>query len=395
MKRLILYTGKGGTGKSVISCATGIKTSELGYNTLIISADPAHTLSDAFGKKVGNDLEKVMERLWVLQIDPIVEMRKNFSIIQEYIVSVLASRGIDETLAYEIASLPTMTHLFALLKVEEFFSKGAFDVILMDTVPSGEALRYLQFPKILGSVSRKLAKFLTPFTELGKLLQPLIGLPTPSKEVIKSEVQLVSRLENLAEILKNSDISSLRLIANPDSFSIENTKRTLLGSNLYGINVDLAIINKIIPDKVKDEFFQRWKELQREALEKAKLSLYPLPIKFLELFDVEVKGLDMLKKVSEELFKEEDPTKIYFKGSPFNLEYKGNYLIFKVKVPFTEKDECEVERIGEDLMIKVKKDIGELINFIPLPSVANYMSLKRAKLLKGELEITFVKENGG
>ncbi|GBC74938.1 Arsenical pump-driving ATPase [archaeon HR06] len=395
MKRLILYTGKGGTGKSVISCATGIKTSELGYNTLVISADPAHTLSDAFGKKIGNDLEKVMERLWVLQIDPIVEMRKNFSLIQEYIVSVLASRGIDETLAYEIASLPTMTHLFALLKVEEFFSKDVFDVILMDTVPSGEALRYLQFPKILGSVSRKLAKFLTPFTELGKFLQPLIGLPTPSKEVIKSEVQLISRLESLAEILKNSDISSLRLIANPDSFSIENIRRTLLGANLYGINVDLSIINKIIPDKVKDDFFQRWKELQREALEKAKLSLYPLPIKFLELFDVEVKGLDMLKKVAEELFKEEDPTKVYFKGSPFSLEYKGNSLIFRVKVPFTEKDECEVERIGEDLMIKVKKDIGELINFIPLPSVANYMSLKRAKLLKGELEITFVKENGG
>ncbi|MEM4312306.1 MAG: TRC40/GET3/ArsA family transport-energizing ATPase [Nitrososphaerales archaeon] len=394
MSRLIFYTGKGGTGKSVISCATGIKASQLGYKTLVISVDPSHTLSDAFNVRIGYEEVKIKEKLWALQVDPLVEMRNNFAIIQEYFVSVLAAKGIDETLAYEVASLPAVTQLFALLKVEEISSKSSYDAIIIDTVPSGEALKYIQLPKLLGSISKKLIKLALPLVDLGKILQPIIGLPAPSKGVMQKEIQLISRLEKLAEILKDSDACSLRLIANPDSFSIDNMRRTLLSANLYGINVDLVILNKIMPE-VKDEFFQKWVSLQKESLEKAKISFYPLPIKFLELFDTEVKGFEMLEKLSESLFQDEDPLKIYYKGSPFSLEYKDSHLTIKVKVPFTEKDNCEVERMGEELIVKVKQDIGEVLNVVPLPAIANNMKLLRAKLLKGELEITFVKENGG
>ncbi|MEM3437591.1 MAG: ArsA family ATPase [Nitrososphaerales archaeon] len=391
--RVILYTGKGGTGKSVIACATGLKTASMEYKTLIISSDPAHTLGDAFEKKITDIPTIVSKNLWAIQIDPIREMQKNYSIIQEWLTSLLSAKGIEETLAYEIASLPGMTHLFALLKIEELEKEKQFDVIILDTVPSGEALRYLYFPKLFGSISRKLISLVGSIAGIARIIEPIIGLPAPKKEVFKSEVELIKRLENLGEILKDADTTSLRLIANPDAFSIENARRTLMFSSLYGINVDLVIINKIIPEKVNDPYFSNWIVLQRKWLSDAEASFYPLPIKRLILFDSELKGIEMLKRSGDELFTNEDPTKIYFKGSPFKIVDEENELTLIVKVPFVSKEELkEVERIGDELLVKLNTEVGDIVRVIPLPTVALQMKLSRAKLLKDELHISFVDE---
>ncbi len=391
--RLILYTGKGGTGKSVIACATGLKTSSIGYKTLIVSSDPAHTLGDALENRITDSPTKVSENLWAIQIDPIKEMEKNYAVIQEWLTSLLSAKGIEETLAYEIASLPGMTHLFALLKIEELAREKQFDVIILDTVPSGEALKYLYFPKLFGSISRKLISMVGSIAGIARVIEPLIGVPAPKKEVFKSEVELIKRLEMLADILKNIDITSLRVIANPDAFSIENTRRTLMLSSLYGINVDLAIINKIIPEKVNDSYFSNWIELQKKCLSEAEASFYPLPIKKLMLFDSELKGIEMLKRGGDELFINEDPTKIYFKGSPFKIISKENELTLIVKVPFTSKEKInEVERIGDELLVRVNTEVGDVVKVIPLPTVALRMKLSRAKLLNDELQISFVDE---
>ncbi len=391
--RVILYTGKGGTGKSVIACATGLKTASIGYKTLIISSDPAHTLGDAFEKKITDLPTMVFKNLWAIQIDPIKEMEKNYSMIQEWLASLLSAKGIEETLAYEIASLPGMTHLFALLKIEELAKEQQFDVIILDTVPSGEALRYLYFPKLFGSISRKLISLAGSIAGIARFIEPIVGLPAPKKEVFKSEVELIKRLENLGEILKDADTTSLRLIANPDAFSIENARRTLIFSSLYGINVDLVIINKIIPEKVNDPYFNNWIGLQKKWLSEAEVSFYPLPIKRLMLFDSELKGIEMLKRSGDELFTNEDPTKIYFKGSPFKIINEENKLTLIVKVPFVSKEELkEVERIGDELLVKVNTEVGDIIRVIPLPTVALRMKLSKAKLLNNELQISFVDE---
>ncbi|MGQ9719326.1 MAG: TRC40/GET3/ArsA family transport-energizing ATPase [Nitrososphaerales archaeon] len=392
--RVILYTGKGGTGKSVIACATGLKAASIGYETLIISSDPAHTLGDALEKRVEDIPTKVSERLWAIQIDPIREMQKNYVVIQEWLTSLLSAKGIDETLAYEIASLPGMNHLFTLLKIEELAKKRQFDVIILDTVPSGEALKYLYFPKLFGSISRKLISMVGSIAGIAKILEPFTGLPTPTKEVFKSEVELIKRLEKLAEILRDTDVTSLRLIANPDGFSIENTRRTLMISSLYGINVDLAIVNKVMPEEVRDPYFSKWIKLQKKYLSEAEVGFYPLPIKRLMLFDSELKGLEMLRKSGEDLFCNEDPTQVYFKGSPFRLMSEGRELILVVRVPFTSKEKISnVERIGEELLVKVSTDIGDVARVIPLPSAALGMKLSRAKLLSDELHICFVDEH--
>jgi arsenite-transporting ATPase len=391
--RIILYTGKGGTGKSVISCITALKTAEMGYKTLLISSDPAHSLSDALELAVKDEPSLVEDNFWAQQIDPVKETLSNYGVVQDFIVEVFQSQGMDETLAYEIASLPVMTSLFALLKIEEVYQSNEFDVLILDTVPTGESLKFIFFPKIFGNISKKVLKLVGSLNWAAKAVSPLVGVPAPGKEVIDTETRLITRFERLADILSDTSITSLRLVSNPDSFSINNMRRAFITSNLYGINVDLAIMNKVLPENISDPFFDKWIVAQRETMRFAETSFYPLPIKTMRLFDSELKGLDMLKEGGMELFRDGDPSQIFWVGTPIETVHQGNQLLLKVKAPFVEKDACEVERIGDEALVKICSDIGDFVNVIPLPAITHQMGLTRAKMLDNQLVIYFTEEN--
>ncbi len=388
--RIILYTGKGGTGKTVTSCATALKGAELGYKTLLLSADPAHTLGDALEYRIGNELVKIDNNLEVLQIDPVSEISKSYKPLLEYMATVFYTRGLNETLAYEISMLPGMTELFAMIKVEEIERSKLYDVIILDMMPSGEALRYLYFPKIIGSLTRKLIGLSSLISGVAKIFEPIAKIPAPSSEVLKIEMELLTKLERLAYTFQDIEVTSIRLLANPDTFSIENAKRTLMSANLYSINVDLAIINKLIP-RVKEEYFLRWSDYQEFKFKEAEANFYPLPIKRARLFESELKGIDMLKRYANELFNDEDPTKVFYKGGTFKFDIIDNILNMRVKVPFTSKDKLDIERIGDQLTIQVQSDIGKMINVIPLPAATIGMKLSKAKLEGDELNIIFEK----
>jgi len=391
--RVILYTGKGGTGKSVISCMTGIKAAELGYKTLLISSDPAHTLGDALGVQVGDEPTPILDNLWAQQIDPVKETMRNYGVVQDFVADVFQSQGMDETLAYELASLPVMTSIFALLKIEEVYKTNEYDVLVLDTVPSGESLKFIFFPKVFGNISKKLLKLAGSLSWAASAISPLVGMPAPSREVVETETKLIIRLEKLGDILSDSGVTSLRLVSNPDSFSINNMRRAFITSNLYGINVDLAIINKVLPEEITDPFFAKWMTTQTEVMEYAETSFYPLPILMLRLFESELKGLSMLKEGSQVLFGDEDPTKIFFVGAPIETVRQDGMLLLKVKAPFVEKDACEVERIGDEAIVKICSDIGDSVNVIPLPALTHQMSLTKAKILDNELIIYFTEQD--
>jgi arsenite-transporting ATPase len=392
--RVIFYTGKGGAGKSVISCATALKLSEMGYDTLIISSDPAHTISDAVERDVHHIPTKIVEKLWAVQVDPIREAREAYGVIQEYIVSLFKSKGVDEILAYEIAALPNMTEFVSLLKVVEFVESNNYDVIVLDTVPSGEALKNIYLPTLLGSTASKVIKVVAPLVNIAKVVEPIVGLPTPGKEVINQDIKLLELFRKLKHIIMDRNVTSLRLIANPEAFSIQNLKRTYLLANLYDINVDLAIINKVIPEGVSDAYFKEWKNAQGKYMAEAEAAFHPLPIKKLRLFQSEVKGLKLLSEVSEELFNDEDPSRVYFEGKAIKVREIEQGLEVVVPLPSASKhkDVCEVERMGEDLSVVISTDIGEVRNFIPLPAIAHLMKLDKAKLLNSELHIYFIDE---
>ncbi|MHC1635486.1 MAG: ArsA family ATPase [Candidatus Methanospirareceae archaeon] len=390
--RIIFYTGKGGSGKSVISCATGLKLADMGYETLIISSDPAHTLSDAFEKSIQHTPTEVVKGLWAVQVDPLREIENKYGVIQEYVVSVFKARGLDEVLAYEIASLPNMTEFISLLKIVDFVEEGGYDVIVLDTVPSGEALKNIYLPMLLGSISTKLIKMVIPFVGAAKIIEPVVGVPTPNKEVVRQDIQLLEILRRLRDIIVDKEVTSLRLIANPDTFSIQNLRRTYLLASLYNINVDMAIINKIIPEDVEDSYLEEWKRNQEKYILEAEVAFHPLQLKKLKLFPQEIKGLELLRELGEALFKDEDPARVYHIGKPIEINDKENYLEVIVSTPFVNKEICRVDRVGGDLSVVIQTDIGEFRNFIPLPAMVYTMKLEKAKLLNGKLHIYFTKE---
>lgn len=391
--RLIIYTGKGGTGKTVSSCSTAMKLADNNHKTLVISADPAHTLSDAFMMPdIGNEPKKIIPNLYALQIDPMTEMNKQYSTILSYVASIFSAKGIDETLAYEIAMLPGMTQVFSLLKIEEVMRTKLFDSMVLDMPASGEALRYLYFPKLVGSIGRKLTGLAGIFSGVTRMFQQLSKVPTPSRSVLQSEVELLDRLEVLSEIIRNHDITSIRLVANPDTFSIENAKRAFISASLYGINVDLAVINKIMPLGSSDQYYANWADFQRTKIEEAKANFYPLPIKEVKLHNSELCGIEMLQLNGELMFGNEDPAKIFYSGKAFTFTTEDSTLRMTVKVPFTRKDDFDIERYGDQITIKVKNPVGYLVNTIPLPTATIGMKLVKAKLLGDELNILFEKE---
>ena len=392
MLRLIIYTGKGGTGKTVTSCATAIKVAEHNYETLVISADPAHTLVDAFMvPNIGHDPKQVLPNLTALQIDPVVEMSRQYNTILSYTAALFSSKGIDETLAYEIAMLPGMTQLFSLLKVEEVDREKTFDVVILDMPASGEALRYLYFPKLVGSIGRKLTGLAGLFSGFAKIFQPLAKFPTPTKDVMQSEMELLDRLNALSDIINNDNRTSVRLVANPDTFSIENAKRVLMSTSIYGINVDMAIINKIMASS-SDEYYAKWATFHKSKVEEAKANFYPLPVREAELYGTELRGIDMLRKHGEILFGSDDPSKIFYHGEPYIFVKEGTGINMTVQVPFSEKDDFSIERYGDQLTITVKTTTGQIASVVPLPVATAGMKLVKAKLLNQKLKVQFDKE---
>jgi arsenite-transporting ATPase len=209
--------------------------------------------------------------------------------------------------------------------------------------------------------------------------------------IFQNEVQLLERLDSLSEVIRNPDVTSLRLVANPDTFSIENAKRALISASLYGINVDLAIINKVMPPNARDQYYLDWAHFQQSKVEEAKTNFYPIPTKEVRLDTRELRGLDMLESTGEQIFGSDNPGDIFYRGKPIVFKSEGSTLLISLKVPFTEKDDFDIERYGDQLSIKVKSITGYLVNVIPLPTVTMGMKLVKAKLYNNELNILFDK----
>lgn len=389
--RLIIYTGKGGTGKTVSACSTALKSAGLKSRTLLVSADPAHTLGDALMEgEIGGTPTRISANLYAAQVDPVAEMDSHFKTIFSYFASYFQARGVDDTISYELAMLPGMTQLLCLLRIEEAVSSGDYDVIILDMPASGEALRFLYFPKLVGSLSMRLSGLAGFVSGFGRLLQPYFSGPALSSELMKTEADLLSKLEGLAKIIFDQNVTSLRLLANADSFSMENAKRTLMSANLYGINVDMIIINKIMPQiRSEDGFLANWGNLHQARVTEARSTFYPLPVKEVPLYNEELKGIEMLKQNAEILFGDQNPSQIFYRERVFEFNSNTTGLTLKLKVPFTQNTDFLVERISDRITIKVATNIGYVVNVIPLPAITLGMKLKAARLSNKELVISF------
>jgi len=384
--RVLLYTGKGGVGKTSVSAATALYCAELGYRTLVMSTDPAHSLADSFGQHIGSEPTQLAENLWGLEIDPFREIEENWAIVKDYLSTLFASQGVDDIVAEELSILPGMDELFSLLKIRQFYERDAYDVIVVDCAPTGATLRLLHFPEMIGwymrrlfHVERKVVGTIRRFTD------EIFSIPLPGEEVYDTVERLYKRVGDMKAVLADPEVTSIRLVLNPEKMVIEETRRAYTYLNLFGFVCDAVIANKVLPDEVTDKYFAEWKASQQRYLEEVEASFGALPIFKVRLYEREVVGFDALRQMAKDLYGDHDPTERFAEIKPMRIVKRGKDYWLELHLPFTEKGEVHLLRKGDELIIRV----GTIKRHLVLPHILAKQEPKGAKLEDGILQIRF------
>jgi arsenite/tail-anchored protein-transporting ATPase len=387
--RIMLYTGKGGVGKTTVAAATALNCAKRGYRTLAISTDAAHSLADSFDLPAGKTPTVIAPNLWAQETDLSSTVNEQWTAIQQWLATLLAWRGLREIVADEMAFLPGMEELSNLLYIVSYAESGNYDAIVVDSAPTGETLRLLSFPEVLNwwmkklfPVERQVARAVRP------VLKPLLNVPIPDEEVMNSIEQLFPQINKMRSLLTNPDITSMRLVVNPEKMVIKQTQRTFTYLNLYGYSTDLVICNRLIPDRVTDHYFDYWKRNQELYYKEIEERFAPLPILSLPLQEQEVVGLEMLQKTAAKLYGDRDPTQIFHRGQVHNFDKVDGQYLLSFDFPYTQKEDISLTKNNDELIIQV----GRYRRNVILPkSIAN-LPVQGAKMENKKLVIRFAAE---
>ena len=388
--RLILMTGKGGVGKTSVAAATGLRCAELGYRTLVLSTDPAHSLADSFDIELGHDPRLVRPNLWGAELDALMELEGNWGAVKRYITTVLQARGMEGIQAEELAILPGMDEIFGLVRMKRHYDENEFDVLIIDSAPTGTALRLLSLPEVSGWYMRRFYKplqgisvALRPLVE--PIFRPIAGFSLPNKEVMDAPYEFYQQIEALEKILTDNTQTSVRLVTNPEKMVIKESLRAHAYLSLYSVATDLVVANRIIPDQVTDPFFQRWKETQRQYRQEIHENFHPLPVKEVPLYSEEMCGLDALERLKETLYKDEDPTQIYYKETTVRIVQDKNQYSLELYLPGIPKDHIQLSKTGDELNITIGNHRRNLV----LPQALASLQPSGAKMEEDYLKIRF------
>ncbi|MFC1884909.1 ArsA family ATPase, partial [Thermodesulfobacteriota bacterium] len=339
--RIIFFAGKGGVGKTSVAAATGIQTSELNKKTVILSLDVAHSLSDIFDlekdlldQNKGNPV-KVKKNLWIQELDIQEEIKRNWGDIHAYISTLLSSSGLDEILAEELAILPGMEEVSLLLYINSYARTGKFDVIILDCAPTGESLRFISIPTTLDwyikkifKIERTVAKYVRP------VAKRVSDIPVPGDDYFEAIENLFQRLKGVNELLVNPDVTTVRLVTNPEKIVLKETQRAFMYFSLYRMTIDAIIMNRVLPEDVNDSYFKGWKKLQKHYMETAKGYFSPIPIFPVDLFKGEILGYESLKTLAERIYQDKSPLDRFFEGRPYSLSKENGEYKMTLMLPF-------------------------------------------------------------
>lgn len=388
--RLILMTGKGGVGKTSVAAATGLRCAELGYKTLVLSTDPAHSLADSFELELGHDAVKVRENLWGAELDALRELEGNWGAVKRYITQVLQARGLDGVQAEELAILPGMDEIFGLVRVKRHYDEGNFDVLIIDSAPTGTALRLLSIPEVGGWYMRRFYKplqgmsvALRPLVE--PLFRPIAGFSLPDKEVMDAPYEFYQQIEALETVLTDNTKTSVRLVTNPEKMVIKESLRAHAYLSLYNVSTDLVIANRIIPESVNDPFFSRWKENQKIYKQQIHDDFHPLPVKEAPLFSEEMCGLAALEKLKNILYADEDPSKVYYHENTIKVIQNPGHYSLELYLPGIPKEKIQLNKTGDELNIRIGNHRRNLV----LPQSLAALNPSGAKMEDDYLKISF------
>jgi arsenite/tail-anchored protein-transporting ATPase len=354
--RTILYTGKGGVGKTSVAAATALEAARSGKKVLVMSTDPAHSLSDAFDAEVGPEPKEMSSGLFAQEMDYAYVLEEYWAEIQGYVTTFFEWQGADSLAAEELAMLPGMDELFGLLMVRRHHRENLYDALILDAAPTGETLRLLSLPDQMSwyiqkvfPVQRRVAKAIRPFARRGTRSLP----PLPEDSFFGALQRLYEAIVGVEDILTDPENASVRLVVNAEKMVIAEARRAYTYLNLYDYRVDAVVVNRLLPDAVLDPYFEKWREAQKGHLAEIEDSFSPIPIFKARLFDGEIYGLEALSALAEEVFGEEEPLRVFFRGEAHEIVASNGGYEVVFNLPLLEKGNVDLSKKGAELLVQV------------------------------------------
>ncbi len=395
--RILLYTGKGGVGKTSASAATALRCAALGYRTAVVSTDPAHSLGDSFDRPIGNELTELAPNLWGQEIDLLNQMDKYWGRVQNYLNALFSWQGMQGLVAEEASVLPGMDELASLMQITHIADSGAYDVIIIDAAPTGSTLQLLSFPEMARWYIEKIFPFQRRTIQIARpVVQRFTDMPIPGDDVFASVEELVGYLARTSELLGDPTISSMRLVLNPEKMVVKEAQRAYTYLNLYGYPVDAVICNRVFPKDLVDAYFDLWKTNQADNLQLVRECFHPLPIFEIPLFRQEVTGVAMLEEMAATLFGpattqggDGDPTRYFYVGKPQEIFRQDGYYVLSIPLPLVEREQVQLHRsVFDELVIH----IGNWKRNVSLPMGLARLEIAGAEYVEDRLNIRFALE---
>ncbi|MDE1820551.1 MAG: ArsA family ATPase [Euryarchaeota archaeon] len=385
--RTIIYTGKGGVGKTSLAAATALASAAHGHRTLVMSTDSAHSLGDSLQVSLGRDPTKVTDRLWGQEIDVLAEMERHWAEISNYLTALLQSQGVEEITAKEVVVIPGMELIAALLLLERYEREKSWDVAIVDTAPTADTLRLLSFPD---AVQWYFDRFFKLEKRMMKVARPTVGrlmrTPLPSDRFFESLEDLYLRFRRVRNMLSDPDRTSVRLVLNPERMVITETQRAYTYLCLFGLPIEMLVVNRVFSDQLDGKFFE-----QALAEQKANLGLIEeyfggVPMRRSPRYPHEVLGLERLRRLGTDVFDAEDPTRIFARAQPVRFFSRSGKKYVKIELPFAGEEALEVSSRGDTLYVKV----GWYRRTLLLPYAYIGAKLGKAVFSGGSLLIEFL-----
>jgi arsenite/tail-anchored protein-transporting ATPase len=384
--RVLLFTGKGGVGKTTVAAATAVKAARAGSRTLVMSTDPAHSLADSFEHPVVDTPTEIARNLWAEQIDAQARLESNWREIQEYFIQVMNWAGVETIQAEELSVIPGLDEVFSLIDVKRHVDQARWDLLIVDCAPTAETLRLLSLPEIMNwyierifPMQRRVTKAVRP------VVTRMTSMPIAGDRFYGAVERLHRNLESVHTILTDERGSSVRLVVNPEKMVISEARRTYTYLGLFGYRVDAVIVNRIIPDDVTDPYFGKWKDIQAEHLQTVRESFEPVPILTSRLFDREIIGVDLLNDLAAEVYGARNVADVLYRDDPIRVRRRTGGYVLSMRLPFVSRDDMDIHRRGEELYVRVGSYKRNLI----LPATLQRMVVRGASFLDDRLEIAF------
>lgn len=382
--RVLLFTGKGGVGKTSIAAATGVRAARRGARTLVLSTDPAHSLADALDVPLTGEPRTVTAGLEAQQVDARSRLETHWRQVQEYVISLLSHGGVDELEAEELSVLPGLEEIFGLVDVRDHVVADRHDLLVVDCAPTAETLRLLSLPQALGWYLQRLSPLARRW---GSVVQPLLGdratVPAPQPHVVSAVEDLHRTLDGVRDLLVDPHLTSLRLVVNPERVVMAEARRLMGQLSLFGYNVDAAVVNRVLPDEVDHPFFAPARQRQAELLGELDDGFAGVPALTAPLLATEPVGVDTLAELAEAVYGEQDELAVLHRGEPLRVEAADDGWILRLRLPFVGREELDVLRRGDELLVKVGGSTRSLV----LPAALRRGEVTAATLRDGELTV--------